>query len=100
MKKIEITPEWILYDFVVERLVDDKGNIVLVAENISDARWIRLAIHVLGIQNESDLYKPKPGSQNDCEVHWKIKIEDLEECCPGLYDNWKCQNLLDPITEE
>ena len=53
MKKIELTPEWILDKLTVTHYADGRGNVTISADTVSDSRWIDLALDTLGVKYET-----------------------------------------------
>ena len=104
MKKIEITPEWILDKFIVHSQADGHGNITLISECFSDSRWIDLALTTLGVTYVKDEleHDPDPEDPDDgffFEIHWEFKIEDIKDDCPILYAKWTKMDLLNSSFE-
>ena len=50
MKKIELTPEWILDKLTVMHYADGAGRVIISADTDSDSHWIDLALDSLGIK--------------------------------------------------
>jgi len=90
MKKIEITPEWVLEKLPHSTHVDDKGNVTICSDSVTDSHWIDLALDTLKIKFESVTvgYDPDPKKQY-FEVQWEFKIDDIKDDCPTFYSNWK-----------
>ena len=87
MKTIEIKPEWVLNELPDMHLADGDGNMSFYTDIVTDARWITLALDTLGIS-----FQEHDTEDNDTPLFWfEIKIEDLMEDCPALYQ--KCKKL-------
>ncbi len=90
MKKIEISPEWILDKLAITDHVDGKGNVTIISDVVPDSHWIDLALDTLGVEHKTCIvgYDPDPAKQY-FEVHWEFKIEDIKAECPILFEKWK-----------
>lgn len=104
MKKIEITPEWILDKLTVTHYADGLGKITITADTVSDSRWIDLALDTINVKYESDIleYDPDPEDPDDdfyFEISWQFRIEEVKDDCPNLYVKWMVMNLLNSIME-
>lgn len=93
MKKIEISPEWVLDKLSITHQPDGKGNITICSDTVSDSHWIDLAFETLGVKYETRTvgYDPDPKKQY-FEVQWEFKIEAVKEDCPNLYNKWSTMN--------
>lgn len=93
MKKIEISPEWILEKSTVTHHVDGKGNITISSDSVSDAHWIDITLKTLGIKFESSCVgcDTNPNTQY-LEIEWKFNIEEIRLDCPNLYTKWLTMN--------
>lgn len=89
MKKIEISPEWILDKLSVTQQADGYGNITICSDSVSDSHLIKLALSTLGIKFESCCVgcDTNPDAQYS-EVEWKFNIEAIKNDCPNLYTKW------------
>jgi len=104
MKKIEITPEWILDSLSVIHYADGLGNMTITADTVSDSRWIDLALDTINVKYKSDIleYDPDPEDPYDdfyFEISWQFRIEEVKDDCPNLYAKWMGMNLLNSIME-
>ena len=87
MKKIELTPEWILDHYIDSATVDENGDVILSTGTIESANWIELALETLGID-----YKSKEYGQADDDpqcVWWTeytFRISDIKQECPNTHE--------------
>jgi hypothetical protein len=81
MKKIEITPEWILNELTVIQHVDGKGNITIVVDNMSNSPWIDLALDAISIDYKWDMFdnNPAEGERPFFEVHYEFRMKQLKK---------------------
>ena len=91
MKKIEITPEWILNKFPISEHAPGDGDIILTTGSVEASFWIDLALDTLGILYETDVmgFDPESEPQDDYfEIYWIFEIEDIKQDCPKLHAKW------------
>lgn len=87
MKKIELTPEWILDHYYTMVKVNENADVILSAETIQSANWIELALDTLGID-----YRSKEYGQADEEpqcVWWTeytFRLSDIKQECPNTHE--------------
>jgi len=90
MKKIELTPEWILDKLTVTHYADGTGKVLITTDTDSDSCWIELALDSLGVKYETCTLCYDPDhSKRFFESQWEFKIEDIKADCPILYNRWK-----------
>jgi hypothetical protein len=90
MKKIEISPEWILEKLAVTHHADGKGNVTISADSVSDSCWIDLALKTIGVNDRTFCIVYDPDPENQCyEVQWRLKLEAIKAECPNLYKKLK-----------
>jgi hypothetical protein len=85
IKKIMITPEWVLEKLPYCHYADGKGNISVYYETDNDANWIELALDSLNIKYKAII------QDDDGEILYGIvfRIEDIQEECPSFYSDMK-----------
>jgi len=90
MRKIEITPEWVLEKLTITMHADGKGNVTISSDSVTDSHWIDLALATLKVKYETVTvgYDPDPKKQY-IEVQWEFRIDDIKDDCPTLYSKWK-----------
>ena len=89
MITIEITPDWILSSLAVLLNMDDDGNVGVETNNLSDAKWLVLALNTLSINYEEYGYL-------DIGVEYfgfEFKLDDVKEACPSFYYLVKSKNV-------
>jgi hypothetical protein len=92
MKKIEITPEWILENLSTN--LDCKNGRVLISCN-DNYHWIKLAFDTLEILYSEDEYIDEDTIDDDIEkfeIQFNFILEDIREECPNLYEHLKKLN--------
>jgi hypothetical protein len=89
MKKINISPEWVLDKLTSAYSVNGEGDVRITADTISVSRWIDLALETLGIKYETHTVDKDPEPEEQYfKVQWEFKIEDIKAECPNLYNKW------------
>ncbi len=96
VKFIEITPEWVLTEIPQSHYACD-GNISVDTDNVTDVKWIKLALDTLSIPYEEKSY----GDDNNMFFDFEFRIVDIKNNCPALYKSMKemdaknkiCKNL-------
>jgi hypothetical protein len=88
MKKIEITPEWILTELPHMHVADGNGKMSFYTDSVTDVRWITLALDTLGIEFEDY----DEGDDQVIFFWFEVLIEDFKENCPELYIEWVKDN--------
>lgn len=88
MKTIEITPEWVLNELPHMHVADGNGKMSFYTDNVTDVRWITLALNTLDIQ-----FQDYDEGDKDVIFFWfEVVIEDFKEHCPELYLEWIKEN--------
>jgi hypothetical protein len=85
VKFIEITPEWVLTEIPQSLYADGNGNISVDTDNVTDVKWIKLALDTLYIPYEEKSY----GDDNNVFFDFEFWIEDIKDNCPALYKSMK-----------
>ena len=84
MKRIVLTPEWVLDKLSHTRYADGKGNISVYTGNATDANWIELALNSLNIGYEAYDYL----NENSLIVFgFDFRVEEIRNDCPTLYNS-------------
>lgn len=86
MKKIELTPEWLLENFHHTACTsDDFKSISYVTTD--DYWWMKLGADALEIpyEEEENWLEDENGNYAGCDIVFTFKIEDLKEVCPNMY---------------
>jgi hypothetical protein len=96
MKKIEITPEWILKALPMEHIALGQGKIIIVIPDINDYPWIELALDTIGVKYQCEIFDNLPDQGEDVflSIQYEFRIEDIKEECPILYAEWKKIDLI------
>jgi hypothetical protein len=82
---INITPEWVLSEMKFEDYANGDGYIDLETFDLTDLRWIRLALKTLNIPYEDYDYF----GDDDYYMGVRFKIDDLKAECPSLHARFK-----------
>jgi len=88
LKKIKLTPEWVLNKLPHTHYADGNGNISVYTGDATDANFIELALDTLQIHYEIYDYVD---DNKDFVFGIDFRIEDIEVECPSLYQ--RMQNL-------
>ena len=81
MKLIELTPEWVLNELPISCYADGTGNVSLETDNITNAKWIMLALNTLCIPYEENGY----AEVGTIIYGFNFKITDIKQECPSFY---------------
>jgi hypothetical protein len=89
MKKMKISPEWILDKLIVKQYADGKGTITIMTNSVSDSTLIDLALDTLRVKYNIYAVGYDPESEKqDFEFQWEFKIDDIKAECPILHLKW------------
>lgn len=89
MKKIELTPEWILLNLTGAFYANNEQTLIVCYENY---HWIKLAFDTIGIKYFENEYINEDSSDDDIEKyenHFVFDLNDIKNECPNLYKNLK-----------
>jgi hypothetical protein len=86
MKKLNLTPEWVLERLPDTSYTDGDGNISVYTDDATDANFIELALDSLHISYEA---YDNVDDKDDFVFGFDFRIEDIEEECPSFYKNMK-----------
>jgi hypothetical protein len=87
MKRIELTPEWILDHYNNAVTVDENADVILSTGTIESANWIELALDTLRIE-----YRSEEHGQFDDEpqcmwwTQYTFRLSDIKQECPIIYN--------------
>ncbi len=95
VKFIEITPEWALTAIPQSHYACD-GNISIDTDNVTDVKWIKLALNTLCIPYEEKSY----GDDNNVFFDIEFRIEDIKNDCPALYKSMKEMDAKNKIYKQ
>jgi len=96
VKFIEITTEWVLTEIPQSHYADGNGNISIDTDDLSDVKWIKLALETLCIPYEEKAY----GDDNILFFDFEFRIEDIKDNCPALYKNMKEMDAKNKIFKQ
>lgn len=85
MKKIELTPEWLLDNF--SHTLHCNGTDALIVSSIEESHWVKLAFDTLEIDYSDNEYFNE--DNETFNTHFEFNLEDIKEECPNLYTNLK-----------
>jgi hypothetical protein len=84
---IMVTPEWVMEKLTQKYLADGKGNIDVLCNGEKDANLMKLALDSIGVAYESSYCAGLKGFYGI-----KLKMDDLQDGCPLLYQRLKNWN--------
>lgn len=82
MKRIKITPDWVLTKLPHSHYVDCYGTVSIYTASSTDAHWIELAFKSMNLNFESYDYLD---DNHDFVFGFDFNIADLKSKCPSLY---------------
>jgi hypothetical protein len=86
MRKLQLTPEWVLEKLPHTHFADGSGKISIYTGDTSDANFIELALDSLHISYETYDYL---NDNKDFVFGFDFRIEDIEVECPSFYQSMK-----------
>lgn len=96
VKLIEITPEWVLTEIPQTHYADGNGNVSVDTDNLTDVKWITLALQTLCIPYEEKEY----GDDDNVFFDFEFRIEDIKNNCPAFYKNMKEMDAKNKIYKQ
>ncbi len=84
MKKMILTPDWVLEKIPLGWNVDFNGVVSAYTLSIADANFIELALNTLEIQFEQEM---NYSDENDeLSIEFYFRLEDIRNDCPSFYE--------------
>jgi hypothetical protein len=86
MRKLKLTPEWVLEKLPHTRYADGDGNVSVYTNDATDANFIELALGSLHIHYEAYDYLD---DNDDFVFGFDFRLEDIKDECPTFYKSVK-----------
>ncbi len=86
MRKLKLTPEWVLKKLPHTHYADGDGNVSVYTNDATDANFIELALDSLHIHYEAYDYLD---GNDDFVFGFDFRLEDIRDECPLIFHTLK-----------